>query len=139
MSQGDPSPGTDERAYCVRLAGAPGRVAVVPTVSQTSLTDEIVRVSRLGNLSASHLAEATGGDPSSAWRWLRGERTPSGEHATRALELEALVERLAHVMEATYIPVWLIKPIERLDDRRPVDAIRAGDYPARARSSRAWA
>jgi RES domain-containing protein len=31
-------------------------------------------------------------------------------------------------METTYIPVWLIKPIGRLDDRRPVDAIRGGDY-----------
>lgn len=30
-------------------------------------------------------------------------------------------------MQPTYIPVWLIKPIERLDDRRPVDAIRSGD------------
>lgn len=45
-----------------------------------------------------------------------------------ALELTALVERLAHVMDATYIPVRLIKPVERLDDRRPVDVIRAGDY-----------
>ncbi len=31
-------------------------------------------------------------------------------------------------MEAAYIPVWLLKPIERLDDRRPVDVIRAGQY-----------
>lgn len=98
------------------------------TVIQTSLAEEIVRVSQLGNLTASHLAAATGGDPSSARRWLRGTRAPSGEHATRALELTAVVERLAHVMDATYIPVWLIKPIERLDDRRPVDAIREGDY-----------
>lgn len=27
-----------------------------------------------------------------------------------------------------YIPTWLVKPIARLDDRRPVDAIREGDY-----------
>ena len=39
-----------------------------------------------------------------------------------------MVERLAQVMHADYISIWLIKPIERLDDRRPVDAIRAGDY-----------
>lgn len=98
------------------------------TVAQTSLAEEIARVCELGNLTASHLAAATGGDPSSARRWLRGTRAPSGVHATRALELTALVERLAHVMDATYIPVWLIKPVECLDDRRPVDVIRAGDY-----------
>jgi DNA-binding transcriptional regulator YiaG len=115
------------RLACVSRA-ALARLSVVATVSQTSLAEEIARVSQLGNLSASHFAAATGGDPSSARRWVRGERAPSGEHATRALELTALVERLAHVMETTYIPVWLIKPIGRLDDRRPVDAIRGGDY-----------
>lgn len=98
------------------------------TVAHASLAEEIARVSKLGNLTASHLAEATGGDPSSARRWLRGTRAPSGDHAARALELTSLVERLAHVIETTYIPIWLIKPVERLDDRHPVDAIRSGDY-----------
>lgn len=97
-------------------------------MAQTSLAGEIARVSRLGNLTATHLAEATGGDPSSARRWRNGTRTPTGEHASRALELTALVERLVLVMEPTYVPVWLVKPIARLDDRRPVDAIRDGDY-----------
>lgn len=97
-------------------------------VALNSVAAEIERVSQLGNLTASHLAAATGGDPSSARRWLRGSRTPSGVHATRALELIALVERLAYVMDATFIPVWLLKPIARLDDRRPVDVIRAGQY-----------
>ncbi len=103
------------------------------TVAQTSLSEEVVRVSRLGNLTATHLAEATGADPSSSRRWLNGTRVPSGEHATRALQLAALVERLAQVMEPAYIPVWLLKPIARLDDRRPVDAIRNGDYRAVSR------
>lgn len=98
------------------------------SVAQASLAEEIARVSRLGNLTAVHLAEATGGDPSSARRWRNGTRAPAGEHATRALQLTALVERLAHVMDTRYIPIWLIKPIVRLDDRRPVDAIRNGDY-----------
>ncbi len=90
-------------------------------------------MSQLGHLSTSHLAAATGGDPSSTRRWLRGERTPSRAHATRVLELTALVERLAQVMETTYTPVWLIKPTARLDDLRPVDAIRAGDYRSASR------
>lgn len=103
------------------------------TVAQASLAEEVVRVSRLGHLTAAHLAEATGGDPSSARRWLHGTRTPAGEHATRALQLTALVERLVHVMDPSYIPTWLVKPVARLDDRRPVDAIRDGDYRAVSR------
>ena len=121
------------RAFFARSSRAYARLFAMTTVAQSSLAEEIARVSRLGNLSASHLAEATGGDPSSARRWIRGERTPSGEHAKRALELAALVERLAHVMDTRYIPVWLVKPIQRLDDRRPVDAIRAGDYQSVSR------
>ncbi|MDQ6848474.1 MAG: hypothetical protein M3070_00480 [Actinomycetota bacterium] len=97
-------------------------------VAHASLAAEIARVGALGHLTSAHLADATGGDPSSARRWLRGTRAPSGAHAVRALELTSLVERLAQVMHADYIPIWLIKPIESLDDRRPVDAIRAGDY-----------
>ncbi|MGH9092615.1 MAG: hypothetical protein ACRDZR_14755 [Acidimicrobiales bacterium] len=98
------------------------------TVAHATLAHEIARVSKLGNLTAAHLAQATGGDSSSARRWLRGTRAPSGEHAVRALELTSLVERLIAVMDASYIPIWLIKPIERLDDQRPVDVIRSGHY-----------
>lgn len=98
------------------------------TVTHASLATEIARAAKLGHLTAAHLSGATGGDPSSARRWLRGTQVPTGTHAARALELTSLVERLAQVMQPTYIPIWLIKPIERLDDRRPVDAIRAGDY-----------
>lgn len=89
---------------------------------------EIAQVGKLGHLTAAHLAEATGGDASSVRRWLRGTQAPSGAHAARALELTALVERLTQLMQPSHIPVWLIKPIERLDDRRPVDVIRVGDY-----------
>ncbi|MGH2907951.1 MAG: antitoxin Xre/MbcA/ParS toxin-binding domain-containing protein [Solirubrobacteraceae bacterium] len=31
-------------------------------------------------------------------------------------------------MEPAYIPIWLSKPLARLDDRRPVDVIRSGEY-----------
>lgn len=98
------------------------------TVAHASLAEEITRACSLGNLTAAHLAAATGGDPSSARRWLHGTRIPAGEHATKALQLAALVDRLVQVMGASYIPTWLVKPVARLDDRRPVDAIRDGDY-----------
>ncbi len=115
-------------AFYARFPGGHSKLATMTAVVHTPLAAQIARVAKLGNLTATHLAEATGGDPSSARRWLRGTRAPSGVHALRALELTSLVERLAQVMQPAYIPIWLIKPIERLDDRRPVDVIRSGDY-----------
>lgn len=82
----------------------------------------------MGHLTPKHLAAATGADASSASRWHNGTHTPTGRHASRVVELIALVERLAQVMDTTCIPIWLTKPITRLDDRRPIDAIRDGDY-----------
>ena len=37
-------------------------------------------------------------------------------------------KRLVHVMEGTYVPVWLRKPVPLLDDDKPLDVIAAGDY-----------
>lgn len=53
-----------------------GMLECMTTVAHASLADEITRVSRLGNLTAEHLAAAAGGDPSGARRWLHGTRTP---------------------------------------------------------------
>ncbi len=36
-------------------------------------------------------------------------------------------------MSADYIPVWLIEPIEALDDDKPIDVIARGDYRRVAR------
>lgn len=97
------------------------------TAAHASLAQEVARVCALGHLARTHLAAATGADASSARRWHNGTHTTTGRHASRVIELIALAERLVLVMDATYIPLWLIKPITRLDDRRPVDAIREGD------------
>jgi len=43
-------------------------------------------------------------------------------------ELSSIVERLVRVMQATYVPVWMRKPIPLLDDDKPLDVIAAGDY-----------
>ena len=40
---------------------------------------------------------------------------------------EAIV-RLARVMQPTYVPVWMRKPVPLLDDDKPLDVIAAGDY-----------
>jgi uncharacterized protein (DUF2384 family) len=43
-------------------------------------------------------------------------------------ELLALEERLARVMEPSYIAIWLRKPVPALEERKPIDVIAGGDY-----------
>lgn len=52
----------------------------------------------------------------------------SGAEAERLTGLPALVERLARVMEPSYIPVWLRKPNVALDDEKPLDLLARGRY-----------
>ena len=39
-----------------------------------------------------------------------------------------MVERLVRVINPEYVPVWLRKPNELLDDDKPLDAIASGNY-----------
>jgi hypothetical protein len=48
-------------------------------------------------------------------------------------ELCRVVERLAHVIHPTYISAWLNRPMDLLDDDKPIERIGAGDYRAVAR------
>ena len=65
--------------------------------------------------------------------WLRRTRSPSGKHAERLVELAAIVERLARVMEPTYIPVWFHKPVPALGDEKPIDLLAKGGWRRVAR------
>ena len=94
----------------------------------TAFADEVVLVKDLGRLSDSLIARATGAAPSTVRGWLSRKSSPTGIRAERVTELSAVVNRLARVMDANYIPVWLTKPIEALDDEKPLDLIARGDY-----------
>jgi hypothetical protein len=96
----------------------------------TAFTQAALQVQVLGNLHAPDIARATGVAPSTARAWLARTRSPGrGQAAERLIELYALVERLAKVMDPGFIPVWLRMPVPALGDRKPLDAIRDGDYP----------
>lgn len=88
----------------------------------------MIRLREVGHLSREDIATATGAVRSTVGSWLRGERRPSGVRAERVAELSALVERLARVIEPAYVPVWLQKPLAALDDEKPLEMIRRGDY-----------
>jgi hypothetical protein len=60
--------------------------------------------------------------------WLNGRSAPTGARADRLIELAEMTDRLARVMEPGYIPVWLNRPLEALDDDKPVELLARGDY-----------
>jgi transcriptional regulator with XRE-family HTH domain len=95
----------------------------------TAFAEEAVRIHQAAHLSDRQIARATGAAPSTVRSWLNGRSTPTGERAERVAELSALVSRLTRLVDADYIPVWMTKPIEALDDEKPIDVLARGEYP----------
>ena len=60
----------------------------------------------------------------------RQAQRPTGVRADRIAELSALVSRLTRVVDADYIPVWMTKPAEALDDEKPIDVLARGGVRA---------
>jgi hypothetical protein len=94
----------------------------------TAFAEEAVRIRDVGHLNDVLIARATGAARSTVRGWLALRSSPTGTRADRVTELAAIVERLARVMDPDYIPVWLSKPIEALDDEKPIELIRRGEY-----------
>lgn len=99
-----------------------------PAASSPALLREAAHLREIAQLSDADIARATGVARSTARAWLAGTRSPTGMRAERLIELSALVERLAHVMEPAYISLWLRKPVPALRERKPIDLIAAGQY-----------
>lgn len=92
------------------------------------LIREAVYLHEIAQLTDADIARATGVARSTVRAWLAHTRSPTGERAERLIELSALVERLARVMEPSYIAIWLRKPVPALGERKPIDVIAGGDY-----------
>jgi uncharacterized protein (DUF2384 family) len=74
------------------------------------------------------IAAATGARPSTVRGWLAGRSEPTGARAERLIELAEMIKRLALVVQAESIPVWLQRPILALDDEKPIELIARGEY-----------
>jgi uncharacterized protein (DUF2384 family) len=94
----------------------------------TAFASEAAHIQDIGHLTTPDIARATGANETTVRAWLRDDHSPSGIHAERLVELSSIVERLVSVMQPTYVPVWMRKPIAMLDDDKPLDVIAAGDY-----------
>ncbi len=87
----------------------------------------------MAHLSDRDIAAATGAKPSTVRDWLNGRSSPTGDRASRLIELAEMADRLTRVMEPEQISVWLNRPVEVLDDDKPVDLLARGDYRRVAR------
>ena len=94
----------------------------------TAFAEEAVRIHEGGHLSDRQIARATGAAPSTVRSWLNGRSAPTGARAEGVAELSARVSRLRRVVDADYIPVWMTKPVEALDDEKPIDVLARGEY-----------
>lgn len=93
-----------------------------------ALMAEAVRVRDRAHLSDHEIAAATGARPSTVRDWLNGRSAPTGARAARLIELAEMTDRLRRVMDPEYIPVWLNRPIEALEDDKPVELLARGEY-----------
>jgi uncharacterized protein (DUF2384 family) len=92
----------------------------------TAFAAEAIRIHELGHLSDAQVALATGAAPSTVRDWFAGRSSPTGTRAERVAELAEIVDRLARIVQPEYIPVWMSKPIEALDNRKPLHLIARG-------------
>jgi uncharacterized protein (DUF2384 family) len=74
------------------------------------------------------IAAGTGASARTVRDWLNARSQPTGERAQRLIELGEMVDRLRRVMDPEYIPIWLSRPLEALDDDRPIDALGRGEF-----------
>ena len=95
-------------------------------MAATAFATEALRIHELGHLSDAQIAEATGAAPSTVRGWFAGRSSPTGKRAERVAELAEIVDRLTRIIDPDYIPVWMSKPIEALDDRKPLHLIARG-------------
>jgi uncharacterized protein (DUF2384 family) len=99
----------------------------------SAFAEEAVRMRDSAHLSDELLSRGTGAARSTVRDWLAGRSSPTGSRAERLFELSAIVDRLARVMQPDYIAIWLMRPIEALDDDKPVDVVARGGYRRVAR------
>jgi uncharacterized protein (DUF2384 family) len=93
----------------------------------TAFAYEALRIHDSAHLSDAQIGRAVGAAPSTVRDWFARRSSPTGSRAERVAELGEIVDRLARVMRPDYIPVWLSKPIEALDDRKPLELIAGGE------------
>jgi transcriptional regulator with XRE-family HTH domain len=101
------------------MASSSGRYARPGTAR--SPADEAVRIRQLAPLTERDIARATGAGVSTVSAWLHRTCAPTGRRAERLVELSAIIDRLAAVLE-------IVRDHPEIDSHRE-DALRAVSTP----------
>lgn len=96
--------------------------------TKRAFAEEAVRPHDRAGLSTEQIARGTGATPSTVRGWLGHGSEPHGVRAERVAELAAITERLERLMPRECVSVWLSKPIEALNFRKPLDLLAEGEY-----------
>jgi uncharacterized protein (DUF2384 family) len=67
-------------------------------------------------------------DTKTVRRWLTSQTAPRWEVKETVLALNVVLERIAAVVAPGTAEEWLFTPVPALDNNRPVDLIREGQY-----------
>lgn len=98
-----------------------------PTHDSSPLYRRVVADAR-NALSVSEIADVTGVQPRSVQNWAAGNTRPEGQQRERLLELKYVIEQLSDVYEPEGVEIWLHSPQRGLGHRKPVDALRVGEF-----------
>lgn len=80
------------------------------------------------SLTLVEIAEITGVQQRSVQNWAAGTTRPEGLQRDRLLELQYVIEQLSDVFDDEGIEIWLHRPQRMLHHKRPIDALRDGQF-----------
>lgn len=99
-------------------------------MATTTIWQEQVQALRALGLTEADIARATGAARPTVRSWGAGTRTPRPGAQTRIAELVEVLTRLAELLPAEYLPVWLRRPLAAFGNRPPLEIMAAGQGAA---------
>lgn len=109
----------------------PKRPSVRPALSShkrtaASFVAVMQEVNSIG-LTQTELAKAVGASVRSIQGWSAGTAQPTGIRATRLLDVQLILQKLADVYTGEGIRIWLHSRNHDLNMQRPIDLLESGD------------
>jgi transcriptional regulator with XRE-family HTH domain len=115
---------TRDAAGKVMMAGRRGQTSEL--VEPTNMEHQVRTLRERLGVTQQVLARVTGFSPRTIAKWEQGERL-TGVSRQRIEELRRLQEALERVMNADFIPVWLMTPAPAFDGLKPIEVIERGE------------
>ena len=98
------------------------------TNAMTIYAERLTNIKQRAGLSQEDVARVVGASTRTVARWAAGANAPRGITRERLLELAAVSQQLAKVMNREGAAAWLHEPNPLLKNARPVDLVAQGRY-----------